>query len=141
MQSTVHLRVILIYFLLGAILNTRLPPYTCIQFNIPRAEVVLEDGSDVHAQGFISDSPNPQRYARDALPEDPTIRFSFRIMGTYKFGRDFCRYPFAHGEVTVKDVNKLVDRISGVQVPDMAQKSRRFISPDSFLGRPRSTYI
>ena len=73
-----------------------------VHFRIQKAELSLEHGSSVHAQGFLTDTANAQRYAQDALPEDPAIRFSLRIIGTGIFGKHFSHYISAKRDITVQ---------------------------------------
>jgi hypothetical protein len=111
-----------------------------VDFRIRKADVVLKNYSIVLAQGFLADGPNLERYARDALPEDPAIRFSLKIVGNDIYGKSLCIFINAGGERTVKDVNTLVDRLEGVSVTDIAAKPRRMVPSDVSMGRHKVTY-
>jgi len=101
---------------------------------------VLKDNSVIHAQGFLTDGPNPELYACDALPEDPATRFSLKIVGNDTHGKPFCIFICAKGERTVKDINTLVDRLDGVNIADIAAKPRRMVPSNISMGRYKRTY-
>ena len=101
---------------------------------------MLENSSYIRAQGFLADGPNAERYALDALPEDPAIRFSLKIIGTDITGKSFCCYISSYGETTVKDINTLVDRLCGIKVADIAKNPRRMVPSDISAERPKRTY-
>jgi len=103
-----------------------------VNFRIRKQELVLEDNSYIHAQGF--------RYALDAIPEDPGIRFSLKIIGTDIFGKSFCRYTSSKGRATVKDMNTVVDRLCGVKVAGIAKTPRRMVPSDVSAERYMRTY-
>lgn len=84
-----------------------------VNFRIHKREVVLEHSSYVHAQGFLTDGSNAERYALDALPEDPAIRFGIKIIGTDIFGKSFCRYISSRGQTT--DQARQLDTAFGCQ--------------------------
>ena len=111
-----------------------------VNFRIRKQELVLENSSYIHAQGFLTDGSNTERYALDALPEDPAIRFSLKITGIDIFGKSFRRYISSKGETTVKDINTLVDRLCGVKVADIAKTPRRMVPPDISAERYERTY-
>jgi len=101
-----------------------------VNFRIRKQELVLEDNSYIHAQGFLTDGFSAERYALDAIPEDPAIRFSLKIIGTDIFGKSFCRYISSKGRATVKDMNTLVDGLCGVKVAGIAKTPRRMVPSD-----------
>ncbi|EGE07246.1 hypothetical protein TEQG_06319 [Trichophyton equinum CBS 127.97] len=94
----------------------------------------------VEKQGFLTDGPNPHRYALDSLPSDPANRFSLKIAGINARGNSFSTFVDVHGEVTVKDINTLVDRIEGIAVDEIVKKPRRLVPSDIMNGRDKRTY-
>jgi hypothetical protein len=120
--------------------SSQLITFGYVNFRISKKYQDLAHGAVVHAQGFLTDGANSHRYAVDALPEDPAIRFSFRIAGKNINGEPFGMFIHAPGEVTVKDINTLVDRLSGEDVDNIATKSRRMIPTDVTKGRYKVMY-
>lgn len=120
--------------------SSQLITFGYVNFRISKKYQDLAHGAVVHAQGFLTDGANSHCYAVDALPEDPAIRFSFRIAGKNINGEPFGMFIHAPGEVTVKDINTLVDRLSGEDVDNIATKSRRMIPTDVTKGRYKVMY-
>lgn len=110
-----------------------------VRFRILKQYIRLRPGAKVHAQGFLADGPNPLRYALDALPEDPAMRFSLRITGQDALDQPFSIFAHATGDITVKDINTLVERMEGVTVDEIAKRPRRMVPSDVAKGRDRRT--
>ena len=111
-----------------------------VNFRVQKPKVSLKHGTHLHAQGFLSQGPNPSRYALDACPADPAIRFCIKVAGFDALGQPFECFLSAPGETTVKDVNTLVDRIEGESVKAIAKKPRRLVPPDREAGRTTRSY-
>ena len=111
-----------------------------VLFRIQKTKVELKHGTYIYAQGFLSQGPNPTRYALDAYSADPAIRFCIKIAGLDAFCQPFECFLSAPGETTVKDINTLVDRIEGESVKAIAKKPRRFVPPDREAGRTKRSY-
>lgn len=97
------------------------------KFRIRRGQIDFKPDSPVHVQGFLSTGPDPNRYASDALPEDPAFRFSIKVAGFDGTNQPVDCFLNVRGETTVKDINTLVDRIEGGTLAYIANKPRRLV--------------
>ena len=111
-----------------------------VNFRIGKKIVSLKHGTSIHTQGFLSQGPNPNRYALDVCPADPAIRFCIKVAGFDALGQPFDCFLSAGGVTTVKDISTLVDRIEGQSVRAIAKKPRRLVPSDREAGRVTRSY-
>ena len=80
-------------------------------------------------------------YTVNTLLEDPAIRFSFRITGNNINSKPFGIFIHAFSKVTVKDINTLVNYLSGKDINNITTKLRQIIPMDITKGRYKVIYI
>ena len=77
----------------------------------------------IYIQGFLTNNTNLHYYTINILLKDPTIRFSFKITGKNINSKLFSIFIHTSSKVTVKDINILVDHLSGKDIDNIITKS------------------
>ena len=95
----------------------------------------------VYTQGFLTNGINLYYYAINILLEDPAIKFSFRIAKKNINNKPFSIFIYIPNKVTVKNINTLVNCLSGKNVNNITTKLRRIIPTDITKGRYKVIYI